>query len=542
MCIRDSNTTTPIYPAVVPAADALRQERAEVSASLLPDINVKDEPVFITAPLPGTAVSAGSTIQVSVTPPAGTTRVLILLGSEFVIVNSAPFEADVNVAQDLLGEVNIGVIALDAESVAGMTTVPIQVVTSATVTSLRVFPSSVLYMKAGETLQLEVVAEYSDGITRSVTQAGTAYQTDDAAMATVDADGIVKGVGTGSCTLTITYSLSLDVPVCVEEASPLGITSTDLPNALTHEGYGERLFANGGVAPYTWSITSGSLPAGLSLSASGLISGTPSSYGTANFTACVTDQQPVSATKSLSITVAEADSQSPTVSGIAAVPADVREGIDVSLTLTATANDSAAGGSNIAAAEYFIGADPGAGNAAPMSAADGAFDSAMEAVTATVDTSSWIKGTYRINVRGKDAADNWTVPVAHIDVPVVDGTPPGAVGNLSVTAGALPATIAASSWSTAGTMTQQEEEHVIDIGSVETAGAIELIVPRPPLLFPTDFSVMGSANGSDWTLLAQADLFKPVTGAHIWQFEAGEYRYIKPVSYTHLTLPTKRIV
>jgi hypothetical protein len=44
-----------------------------------------------------------------------------------------------------------------------------------------------------------------------------------------------------------------------------------------------------GASPYTFSVTSGSLPAGLTLSSSGVLSGTPSSPGTANFTVTATD-------------------------------------------------------------------------------------------------------------------------------------------------------------------------------------------------------------------------------------------------------------
>ena len=51
--------------------------------------------------------------------------------------------------------------------------------------------------------------------------------------------------------------------------------------------------ATGGVAPYTWSISSGSLPAGLSLNSStGTISGTPTTAGLSSFTIQVADSEP----------------------------------------------------------------------------------------------------------------------------------------------------------------------------------------------------------------------------------------------------------
>jgi len=56
------------------------------------------------------------------------------------------------------------------------------------------------------------------------------------------------------------------------------------------------------VRDYTWSISSGALPAGLTLSG-GTISGTPTNGGT-SFTVQVTDNIGFAATKELSITIA----------------------------------------------------------------------------------------------------------------------------------------------------------------------------------------------------------------------------------------------
>ena len=68
--------------------------------------------------------------------------------------------------------------------------------------------------------------------------------------------------------------------------------------------YSYTLAITGGMPPYTWSIVSGSLPAELSLNAStGVISGTPTSAGTATFTVKVTDANLATATAMLSITI-----------------------------------------------------------------------------------------------------------------------------------------------------------------------------------------------------------------------------------------------
>jgi Putative Ig domain len=82
------------------------------------------------------------------------------------------------------------------------------------------------------------------------------------------------------------------------------ITTTSLPSGTQNTTYNATLSASGGVTPYTWSVVSGSLPAGLSLAQStGVISGTPTGTGTSNFTAQVKDSNSQTATKALSITI-----------------------------------------------------------------------------------------------------------------------------------------------------------------------------------------------------------------------------------------------
>jgi hypothetical protein len=62
-----------------------------------------------------------------------------------------------------------------------------------------------------------------------------------------------------------------------------------LPNGSLGTPYNQTITATGGTAPYTFAVTSGSLPNGLTLSASGVLSGTPTAGGTFNFTITATD-------------------------------------------------------------------------------------------------------------------------------------------------------------------------------------------------------------------------------------------------------------
>jgi Putative Ig domain len=83
------------------------------------------------------------------------------------------------------------------------------------------------------------------------------------------------------------------VKITIQPPQPLKITTTTLPNGTLNVPYvTTTLQATGGVLPYTWTITSGSLPAGLTLN-NGMISGTPTgtTTGTFNITVQVTDSE-----------------------------------------------------------------------------------------------------------------------------------------------------------------------------------------------------------------------------------------------------------
>ncbi|HEX7353864.1 MAG TPA: family 43 glycosylhydrolase [Mycobacteriales bacterium] len=92
-------------------------------------------------------------------------------------------------------------------------------------------------------------------------------------------------------------------PISLPKATP-AITTTALPKAPVGSPYDQSLAATGGTAPYTWSITAGTLPAGLSLDAStGAVSGTPSTTGTANVTFEVTDASGLTASAAMPVSV-----------------------------------------------------------------------------------------------------------------------------------------------------------------------------------------------------------------------------------------------
>ena len=93
---------------------------------------------------------------------------------------------------------------------------------------------------------------------------------------TVQATDAVSTTGTRSYTVNIGGNI-------------LTVAPATLPNGTQGTPYSQTVTASGGTGPYTFVLTSGALPAGLTLSAGGVISGTPTGSGTSNFTIGATD-------------------------------------------------------------------------------------------------------------------------------------------------------------------------------------------------------------------------------------------------------------
>src|SRR5207253_3098808 len=121
--------------------------------------------------------------------------------------------------------------------------------------------------------------------------------------------GTPTGAGAASFTVKVVDKNSLSntqvLSVTVSPAA-ISITTASLPGGQAGVAYSQTLQASGGTGTYTWSIASGALPSGLSLNASGQISGTPTASGTANFTVKVNDTGSGSATQALSISITAA--------------------------------------------------------------------------------------------------------------------------------------------------------------------------------------------------------------------------------------------
>jgi hypothetical protein len=113
----------------------------------------------------------------------------------------------------------------------------------------------------------------------------------------------VTATDSNGATGTQKYTLSVVASGSGTTSSPLAVTTTSLPAGTVGTAYSVTLAASGGTLPYSWTLASGSIPPGLSLSSSGVISGTPSASGTLSFTVQVTDSGGKQASATLSLTI-----------------------------------------------------------------------------------------------------------------------------------------------------------------------------------------------------------------------------------------------
>ena len=144
-----------------------------------------------------------------------------------------------------------------------------------------------------------------------------------------------KVTDSSSPALTQTANLTLTI-----SPASLVISTSSLPNGQTGAAYSATLAATGGVSPYTWSLTSGTLPAGLTLNAStGAITGTPSAaVASTPLTFKVTDSSSPALTQTANLTLTITQQAAPSVSVLTYHNDNLRTGQNVHETILTTAN------------------------------------------------------------------------------------------------------------------------------------------------------------------------------------------------------------
>jgi hypothetical protein len=125
--------------------------------------------------------------------------------------------------------------------------------------------------------------------------------------------GEIFGTPTNAGTFTFTVQVTDGANTTNKQFSltisnALQIATTALPNGTNNSTYSQTLQATGGLpfggaSPYSWIVSSGSLPASLTLATNGLLSGTLAAGGLFNFTVAATDSLGATDNQPLSLTV-----------------------------------------------------------------------------------------------------------------------------------------------------------------------------------------------------------------------------------------------
>lgn len=144
---------------------------------------------------------------------------------------------------------------------------------------------------------------------------------------------VPNGAITGALFTFATGGVAASPTSFTVNSTPLITSSSPLPTGTIGTIYSQMLTASSGTPGYTWTVSGGTLPGGLSLSTSGVLSGTPTGIGVFNFTLQVTDSLLSSNTAAFSITVnppsytswkircfTAAQQANPAISGVTANP------------------------------------------------------------------------------------------------------------------------------------------------------------------------------------------------------------------------------
>ncbi len=320
---------------------------------------------------------------------------------------------------------------------------------------------------------------------------------------------IVRAVDANGAVSSVSLNLTINPP-------PLSITTTTLPSGSVGVTYGINLAATGGTTPYRWSVTTGSLPAGLTLAPAGVLSGTPTAGGTTTFTVTVQDAGNLSATQSYTLVIISALTLNGTLTG----------GV-VGTPYSGTV--SAAGGTPPYAITVSAGALPGgltlsaAGAISGTPTANGTFSFTIQVADSANTTAT---KAFTVNIAPALAITQTTLPAGvrgtaySAKVSATGGVPPYA---FTLASGALPAGIALSSDGTiSGTPTATGSFTpgilVTDSAKATASGTFPLVVNAPataPVITTT--TLPGGTVGSSYSATLAGTGMAPLT----WSLATG---------------------
>lgn len=301
-------TQTGTFPITVSVTDATTGAGAPYTASRSYTLNVA-APTIAIAPATLPAGAAGSSYSQTLTASGGVAPYTFQVTAGNLPVGvSLSASGVLSGTPTAAGTFNVTVQARDANLQAGQRAY----------TFVIAAPTLSLSPAGGSTLSAAYGVAYSQSFTAVGGTGPYAYSLSGAVPAGVSfnsSTGTLSGtpVQTGSFPLTVTatdsstgtgapFSVSANYTLSV--ASPtIVIAPASLPVGGVGSAYSQTVTASGGIAPYTFAVTSGALPAGVTLSSAGVLSGTPTAGGSFNWTVTATDAGSMTGARAYTMTI-----------------------------------------------------------------------------------------------------------------------------------------------------------------------------------------------------------------------------------------------
>jgi len=189
-----------------------------------PDVLNSSDSIDILYPFPGKTYMAGDTVMLYVSGTNGVTKILSALGSEYIpLANNLIFNNSADVAflipKEAIGRLNIVALGYDENGFVNMDTTYIIVGNTANIDSIKI-QSELILVPQNRSTSVSVVGYFSDGKVRNISTLPDLSFTFTHHLAEFEVPYYVKGLNTGTDTITATYKGKTDTkPVMVVDST-----------------------------------------------------------------------------------------------------------------------------------------------------------------------------------------------------------------------------------------------------------------------------------------------------------------------------------
>ncbi len=273
---------------------------ADTTKSAAATVTVTPPPVIITTTALSSA-TAGTAYSNTLTATGGTTPFTWTLSSgslpSGITVQSA---GSISGTTTQSGTFNITIQVADSSSPKQTSSTSLSLTVAAAV-SVTVIPATATVSSGGTEQFTALVSNTSNVAVTWSASPGTISNSGiySAPAVTANTTATVTARSAADTTKTATASVTITPP----PPPPVIISTTSLSNATAGAAYSNSLNATGGTPPYTWTLFSGSLPAGITMQSAGSLSGTTSKTGLFTITVAVTDSSTQKQTSSAALTL-----------------------------------------------------------------------------------------------------------------------------------------------------------------------------------------------------------------------------------------------